>query len=145
MTAFFSFIWYSGRSYWVRDGCSAIIFVKNVKIVFVHVLSCSTECSKDAWIVALLGKLPQMPSWCHHAAQTTPTWTKTILTCFTKLIAVQPSMAEYKWTMYQMKEELRYHALKSVLLYLFFRYWEISSQTRVSIFFFKTHTVYCMQ
>ena len=33
---------------------------------------------------------------CHHAAQTTPTWTKTILTCFTKLIAVQPSMAEYE-------------------------------------------------
>ena len=31
---------------------------------------------------------------CHHAAQTKPTWTKTILTCFTKLIAVQPSMAE---------------------------------------------------
>ena len=42
---------------------------------------------------------------CHHAAQTTPTWTKTILTCFTKLIAVQPSMAEYEWTMYQMKVE----------------------------------------
>ena len=26
---------------------------------------------------------------CHHAAQTTPTWTKPILTCFTKCIAVQ--------------------------------------------------------
>ena len=32
----------------------------------------------------------------YHAAQTMPTWTKPILTCFTKLIAVQPSMAEYE-------------------------------------------------
>ena len=38
-----------------------------------------------------------------YAAQTMPTWTKQILTCFTKLIAVQPSMAKYEWTMYQMK------------------------------------------
>ena len=33
---------------------------------------------------------------CHHAAQAMPTWTKPILTCFTKLIAVQPSMAKYE-------------------------------------------------
>ena len=44
---------------------------------------------------------------CRHAAQRLPTWTKTMLTCFTKLIAVQPSMAEYEWMyMYQMKVEL---------------------------------------
>ena len=43
---------------------------------------------------------------CHYAAQTTPTWTKTVLTCTTKLIAVQPSMAEYEWTMYQMKTRI---------------------------------------
>ena len=36
----FSFLWYIGRSYWVRDGCSAIILVKHVKTVFVQVLSC---------------------------------------------------------------------------------------------------------
>ena len=43
--------------------CSAIIFVKHAKIVFVQVLSlCSTQCSADAWIAALLGKLPQMAS-----------------------------------------------------------------------------------
>ena len=33
---------------------------------------------------------------CHQAAQTRPAWTKTILTCFAKCIAVQPSMAEYE-------------------------------------------------
>ena len=30
---------------------------------------------------------------------------KTNLTCFTKIIAVQPSMAKYEWTMYQIKED----------------------------------------
>ena len=33
---------------------------------------------------------------CHHAVQTMLTWTKTILTGFTKFIAVQPSMAKYE-------------------------------------------------
>ena len=41
-------LWYIGRSYWVRDGCSLIIFVKRVKTVFVQVLSCSTQFSADA-------------------------------------------------------------------------------------------------
>ena len=31
----------------------------------------------------------------HHAAQTTPTLPKPILTCLTKCIAVQPSMASF--------------------------------------------------
>ena len=57
-----SFISYIGHSYWVRDGCSAIIVVKHVKTVFVKVLSCSTQCSAGAWIVALFWKLPQMPT-----------------------------------------------------------------------------------
>ena len=56
----FSLIWYIGRSYWVRDGCSAIIFVKHVKTYFIQVLS--TQCSADSWIVALLWMFPQIPS-----------------------------------------------------------------------------------
>ena len=55
-------LWYIGRSYWIRDGCSAIIFVKHVKTVFIQVLSYSTQINADASIVALLWKLPQMPS-----------------------------------------------------------------------------------
>ena len=49
---YLSLIWYIGHSYWVRDDCSAIIFVKHVKTVFVQVLSCtcSTQRSADAWI-----------------------------------------------------------------------------------------------
>ena len=36
------FIWYIPRSYWVMDGCSAIIFETHVKTVFVQVLSLCT-------------------------------------------------------------------------------------------------------
>ena len=44
-------------------------------------------------------------------------------------------MGEYEWTMYQIKvDKLCYHALKSVLLYLF-QFWEILSKTWVSFFF----------
>ena len=75
---------------------------------------CSTQSSADALLLC------ESSRKCHHTAQTMPTSTKPILTCFTKLIAVQPSMAEYEWTMYQIKvDKLCYHALKSVLLYLF--------------------------
>ena len=47
-------------SYWVRDGCSAIIFLKHVKTSsnFCH----NTQISAEALIVALLWELPQMPS-----------------------------------------------------------------------------------
>ena len=98
----------------------------------------STQSSADA-LLLLCCKSSRK---CHHAAQTTPTWTKPILTCFTKLIAVQPSMAEYEWTMYQIKVDyLCDHALKSVLLYLFFlQFLEIWSQIRVS--FYATQSSY---
>ena len=79
---------------------------------------------------------------CHHAAQTTPTWTKTILSCFTTFIAVQPSMTKYELTMYQMKvEELCYHAPKSVLLHLFSILRNLESNLGF-LSFFSTHTVH---
>ena len=96
-----SFIWYIGRLYWVRDGCSAIIFVKHFKTVSIQVLSLYTKqcgCINCCFVV----KAPANAIM-QHKPQTMPTWTKPILTCFTKLIAVQPSMAKYEWTMYQIK------------------------------------------
>ena len=45
--------WHDCCSHWVRDGCSAVIFVMYVKAVFIQVLSCSRQCSVDAWIAAL--------------------------------------------------------------------------------------------
>ena len=109
----------------------------------------STQCSGDEWIVALLWKLPQMPPCstnnasldknnfdtfykidCCAAihAQTTPAWTKTILTRFTKLIAVQPSMAEYEWTIYQMKVGLSCTEISFVIS--FFNYEKFGVKTR---------------
>ena len=86
----------------VRDGCTAIKFVKHVKTVFIQVLSCSTQCSADAWIVALLWKFPQIPSCQRKQRQLGQ---KQFWHVFTKLIAVQPSMANYEWTMNQIKVE----------------------------------------
>ena len=78
--------------------CSVRLFVKHVKLVFIQVLSL---CSVDAWIVALLWKLPQMPSCSANNTNVD----KTNFDMFTNMIAVQPSMAEYEWTMYQIEVE----------------------------------------
>ena len=59
-------MWYIGRSHWVRDGCSAIIFVKNVRTVFVQVLHNAVRMHE------LLVSCESSRK-CHHAEQTTPT------------------------------------------------------------------------
>ena len=69
----FSSIWYIGRS----------------------------ECSADTWIVALLWKLPQMPSCSANNANLD----KNNFDMFYKIDCSAASMAEYEWTMYQMKVE----------------------------------------
>ena len=102
----------------------------------------STQSSADALIVSLLWKLPPMPSCSTNNANLD----KPILTCFTKLIAVQPSMAEYEWTLYQIKvDQLCYHALKSVLLCtcILLQFWEIWGQTWVS--FYATQSSYLLK
>ena len=66
------------HSHWVRDGCSAIIFVKHVKTVFVQVLSLVHNTVRTHEL--LLGC--ESSCKCHHAAQTTPTWTKTTDMCY---------------------------------------------------------------
>ena len=92
----------------------------------------------DAWNVALLWKLPQVSSCSRCALKQRQLGQKQFWHVFTKLIAVQSSMTKYEWTMNQLKVEwLRYHALKSVLLYLF-SIWENWSQTRV---FFYAHCI----
>ena len=44
-------------------------------------------------------QLPQMPFMQHTQRQLEQNW----FDMFTKLIAVQPSVAEYEWTMYKIK------------------------------------------
>ena len=76
---------------------------------------------------------------CHHATQTTPTWTKTSLTCFTKLTAVQPSIAEIWMNNVPNESRIINHALKSVLLYLFSILRNL--EWNPGFLFFLTHTV----
>ena len=69
--------WHIDHSYWVRDGCSAIIFVKHVKTVFVQV--------HNAGRMRELLLCCESSGNCHHAAQTTPTWGGGGMTCFYKI------------------------------------------------------------
>ena len=58
------------------------------------------------------------------------------------LLSVQPSIAEYEWTMYRMKVEwLCYHALKSVYyIYIFFFFFYLESNPGF-LFFYKSHCI----
>ena len=82
------------------DGCTAINFVKHVRIGFVQIgVVCAAlwhlrERSQQSNInaSALLCVL-----------QYIKTWMKTVLTCSTKMIAEQPSLTQYERPMYHMK------------------------------------------
>ena len=79
---------------------------------------------------------------CHHAAQTTPTWTKTILTCFTKLSSEQPSLTQYERPMYNMKEKWICYYLLITISWFFF---SILRDLGLNLgFLFFTHT-YCIR
>ena len=101
-------------------------------------VQCSTQCSADAWIVALSWKLPQMPSCSANDANLD----KNNFDMFMKFIAVQPSMAKYEWTMYQMEVQNYAIMLWNQCCYICFRFWEIWSQTRVS-FKKNSHCILC--
>ena len=130
--------WIVNCSHWLNCsyGCSAIVFVKHVKTVFVQLLSCSTQCSADAWIVALLWKLTQMPSCTANNANLD----KNNFYMFYKIdccAAIHGRM----W-MHNVPNESRLIMLPctdiSFVIYLFFlQFWKIWSQPRVS--FFNSH------
>ena len=80
-----------------------IIFLKHVKTVFVQVLSFVHDimqcgCMNCCFVV----KAPANATMQRKQRQLGQ---KQFLTYFTNLIAVQPSMAKYEWTMLQMKVE----------------------------------------
>ena len=77
-------------------------------------------------------------SKCQHAAHTTPTWTKPFLTCFTKIYCCAAIHGRI-W-MNNVPHESRLIMLTmhwNQSCYIFFRFWEIWSQTSVS--FFNSH------
>ena len=83
-------------------------------------------------IVVCCGSSPK----CHHALQTTLTWRK--------LIAMQPTMAEYEWTVHQIKVDLLcYHTLTSVLLYniSIWRIWESNPGFLLLFILFYSHCI----
>ena len=85
----FSFIWYTGHSYWVRDGCSAIILYSLTKLSSSKFWVCAVvKGPANAIMQRKERQLGQKQFW--HVK---------------KKIAVQPSMVEYEWRIYQMKVE----------------------------------------
>ena len=58
---------------WIRDGCSAIMFLKHLHPSFVSTVHNAVRMHELLLCCESSRK-------CYHAAQTTPTWTKTILT-----------------------------------------------------------------
>ena len=72
------------------DGCTAICFVKHVKIIFVQV---GVVCAAW-WHLRELSLQSNNSCICTALCKT---WTKTVLTCFTKIIAEQPSLTQL-WT-----------------------------------------------
>ena len=75
---------------------------------------------------------------CHHVAQTMPTWTKIILTCFTKLIDVQPSMAEWMNNVPNKNNVAIMHW--NQFCNIFLRFWEIWSQSGF-FYIFNSHCI----
>ena len=86
------------HSYLTMDGCTAVKFVKHVKIVFCPSWRC-LRC-----MMAFAGAFT----------------TKTVLTCFTTMIAEQPSLTQYERPIYNMKEkEICYHPLITISRFFF--------------------------
>ena len=77
--------------------------------MYMYIVKNSTQSSADA-LLLLCSKSSRK---CDHAAQTTPTWTKPILTCFTNLIAVLPSMAKIWMNNVAMRFELATRSVTS--------------------------------
>ena len=113
------------------DGCSAIIFVKHVKSVFVQVLLCcfAVKARANAIMQRKQRQLGQKQFW--HVL---PNW----LLCNHPW----PNMNEQ---CYQMKVEylVCYNALKLVVLYLFSILRNLESN-RVSFFFYNSHCIVYM-
>ena len=71
------------------------------------------------------------------------TWMKTVLTCFTEMIAEQPSLTQYKQPCTMMKEKLIYmlSSTDKKFMICLFDFERFSIESRFP-FFFKSHCIY---
>ena len=119
------------------DGCTAINFVKTCQNCF-----CTCWCCLHC-MMTFVGAFTTKQQFMHlHCiVYYDKTWTKTVLTCFTKMIVEQPSLTQYERPMYYMKEKsVCYHPLITIS-WFFFPIWR-DLGVNLSFLFFFTHIVY---
>ena len=103
----------------------------------------NTQCSVDAWIVALLWKFPQMPSSSANNANLD----KHNFDMFYKIYCCAAIHGQIWMIDVPLKWKYNNYVIMhwNKFCYIFLRFWEILSQTQVSFFnFFLTHIVYSL-
>ena len=114
-----TFIWYNVHSYSAVDGCTAISFEKHVKLC----LSKLTLFVLHDGICGNFHKKATIHASALHCVLQLKTWTKTVLTCFTNMIAEQSSLTQYEWPMYHIKDKyICFHPLIMIFLFDFERF-----------------------
>ena len=102
-------------------------FVKHIKIVFVQV---GVVCAAWWHLREFSHKKTTHASALHCVLQL-KTWTKTVCTCFTKIIDEQPSLTQYERPIYQMKQKwMCYHPLITVLWFFFSSFRDLGIESR---------------
>ena len=117
------------------DGYTAINFVKHVKIGFVQV----------GVVCAVHGSFHNRATLMdpHCFVYYDKTWMKTVLTCFTKMIAEQPSLTQYERPMYHMKEkQICYHPLITISWFVFLILRDLVLNLDFLLSFFYSHCLW---
>ena len=123
------------------DGCTAINFVKHVKIGFWQSWCCL--CCMMVFAGAFTTKQQVLVMHPHCFVYYDKTWMKTVLTCFTKMIAEQSFLTQYERPMYHMREKINMLSStdNNFIIYLF-DFERFSIESRFPFFFFFLLTLY---
>ena len=118
------------------DGCTAINFVKHVKIVFVQVGVCAA-----LWHLRELSQHSNNQASALHRVLQLKIWTKTVLTCITKIIAEQPSLTQYERPMDHGRKINRPSSTDNNFMIFLFDFLEIKDLILAPFFFFYSHCI----
>ena len=114
------------------DGCTAIIFGK----------TCQNWIAQVGVACAFAGTFTrkQQVMHLHCFVSYNKTWMKTVLTCFTKMTAEQPSLTQHERPMYRMKEKYATSSDNNFMICLFdFERFSIESRFPPFSFSFYSH------